>query len=136
MTIEEYSTLMGYTETCDMAEYEIANAIYMAAGDMDKATFCTQYKKVGNSPLVTILAAEANSKDKVLREKQIDEIKIAHALLREADDVRTSGLEESALAIEKIAAKMIGRKDCITWKLNKGFKLSEEDAGYINNNLK
>ena len=45
MTIEEYSTLMGYEKTCEMAEYETANFIYMMAGDMDKQTFC---KKNGN----------------------------------------------------------------------------------------
>ena len=134
MTIEEYSTLMGYTETCDMAEYEIANAIYMAAGEMDKATFCKEYKKTKNSPLVTILAAEANSKDKALREKLSSEREIAHKLLREAEDVRTAGLY--ADEIDNIAANMIGRKDCIAWKLEKGFTLGEADIAYIKDNLK
>lgn len=136
MTIEEYSTLMGYEETCEMAEYEIANAIYMAAGQMDKQAFCKEYKKMRNNPLVVTLAAEANSKDKALRQKQASERKTACALLFEANDVRISGLEESALAIEKIAAQMIGRKDCIIGKLSKGYKLSEADIDYILNNLK
>lgn len=35
MTIQEYSTLMGYGTTCEKAEYETANLIYMMAGEMD-----------------------------------------------------------------------------------------------------
>ena len=40
MTIEEYSTLMGYGKTCEFEEYQTANFIYMMSGDMDKQTFC------------------------------------------------------------------------------------------------
>ena len=61
MTIQEYSTLMGYEETCEMAEYETANFIYMMAGEMDKQTFCKEYKEVGSSPLILTLAEAANS---------------------------------------------------------------------------
>lgn len=136
MTIEEYSTLMGYEKTCEMAEYETANFIYMMAGDMDKQTFCKEYKEVGSSPLVLALAEAANSREIAYRDKEAKERQTAHALLREADAVRAAGHDDEADAIDKIAATLIGRKDCIKWKLHKGFALSETDNEYITDNLR
>lgn len=136
MTIQEYSTLMGYEETCTMEEYERADFIYMMAGNMDKQTFCKEYKKVGSSTLVLTLADVSNDFQKAYRDKQTKECQTAHALLREADEIRQGGMEASADAIDKIAATLIGRKDCIKWKLHKGFALSDADNEYITDNLR
>lgn len=136
MTIEEYSTLMGYEEICEMAEYETANYIYMMAGDMNKQDFCKEYKEVGSSPLILELAEAANSRAIAFRDKEAKERQTAHALLREADEIREGGMEAPADAIDKIAATLIGRKDCIKWKLHKGFALSETDNEYITDNLR
>lgn len=136
MTIEEYSTLMGNEETCEMAEYETANFIYMMAGQMDKQTFCKEYKEVGSSPLVLTLAEAANSREIAYRDKETKERQTAHALLREADAIRAAGHDDEADAIDKIAASLIGRTDCIKWKLRKGFQLSEIDNEYITDNLR
>ncbi len=141
MTIEEYSTLMGYQETCTMEEYTEANMTYMMAGNMDKQTFCREYKKISSSPLLRELAHAANSRDVAYRDKETKERQTAHALLRQGDNLRVEAvaaatMEEAADAIDTIAAKLIGRKDCIRWKLEKGFKLSETDNEYIKDNLK
>ena len=136
MTIQEYSTLMGYEETCEMAEYETANFIYMMAGEMDKQTFCKEYKEVGSSPLILTLAEAANSSQIAYRDKETKERQTAHALLREADAIRTAGHDVEADQIDKIAANLIGRKDCIKWKLNKGFSQSDTDHEYITDNLR
>ncbi len=141
MTIEEYSTLMGYQETCTMEEYTEANMTYMMAGNMDKQTFCREYKKISSSPLLRELAHAANSRDVAYRDKETKERQTAHALLRQGDRLRVEAveaatMEEAADTIDFIAAKLIGRKDCIRWKLEKGFKLSEEDNEYIKDNLR
>lgn len=135
MTIEEYSTLMGYEENCPMEEYETANFIYMMAGNMQKQEFCEEYKEVGCSPLVLVLADAAHSREIAYQDKETKERHTAHALIREADEIRECGMEASADAIDKIAAKLIGRKDCIKRKLHKGFALSETDNEYITDNL-
>lgn len=136
MTIEEYSTLMGYDAICEFAEYETANFIYMMAGDMDKQTFCKEYKEVGSSPLILTLAEAANSREIAYRDKETKERQTAHALLREADEIREGGMDGSADAIDNIAAKLIGRADCIKWKLHKGFALSDTDREYITANIR
>ncbi len=136
MTIEEYSTLMGYQETCSQEEYVEANLAYMMAVNMDKQTFCKEYKKISSSPLVRELAEAANSREVAYRDKETKERQTAHALLRQSDTIRAAGQEDAADAIDNIAAKLIGRKDCIAWKLNKGFTLSETDKEYIKDNLR
>lgn len=136
MTIQEYSTLMGYVETCPMDEYETANFIYMMAGDMDKQAFCKEYKEIGSSPLVLTLAKAANSREIAYRDKETKERQTAHALLREADGIRAAGHDDSADQLDRIATTLIGRKDCVKWKLHKGFALSETDNEYITDNLR
>lgn len=136
MTIEEYSTRMGYTETCEQAEYATADAIYLNAGNLDKDKFCADYKKHKDSVIIRELADRVNSQAIWIRDKDTKERQTAHALLREADEIRAGGMDASADAIDNIASKLIGRKDCITWKLTKGFVLSETDNEYIKDNLK
>ncbi len=142
MTIQEYSTLMGYEKNCETAEYETANFVYMAAGDMPKEEFCREYKKHGSSQLVTELAEAVRNARKAYVEKknecvdkEVKDRSAAHSLLREANEIRESGMYASADAIEDIAATLIGRKDCILWKLHKGFCLSAKDNEYIAGNL-
>ena len=108
----------------------------MMAGNMDKDQFCKDYRKHKDSVIIATLADAANSRDIAYRDKQTKERQTAHALLREADEIRQGGMEASADAIDKIAATLIGRKDCIKWKLHKGFALSETDNEYITDNLR
>ncbi len=136
MTIVEYSTRMGYTEICSQEEYAHADAIYLNAGNLDKDAFCTDYKKHKGSIIIDALGDKVNSQAIWIRDKQTKERQSAHALLRQSDDIRAGGMEDAADAIDNIAAKMIGRKDCIAWKLEKGFTLSETDKEYIKDNLK
>ena len=136
MTIEEYSTRMGYLGFPSDKEYVKANFAYMMAGDMDKDEFCKDYRKHKDSVIIAALADAANSRGIAYRDKETKERQTAHALLREADEIREGGMEASADAIDKIAATLIGRKDCIKWKLHKGFALSETDNEYITDNLR
>lgn len=136
MLIEEYSDLMGYPEICSEEEYTNANLAYMMASGMDKKTFCKHYKNLVNNPLVLAIAEAANSREIGYRDKEVKERQTAHALLREADEIREGGMDCSADAIDKIATKLIGRSECIKWKLSKGFRLSEEDSAYITDNLR
>lgn len=127
---------MGYENTCEFAEYETANFIYMMAGEMDKQTFCREYKEIGSSPLVLTLAEAANSREIAYRDKETKERQTAHAILREADALRAAGHDDSADQLDRIATTLIGRKDCIIWKLNRGFALSDTDHEYIKDNLR
>ena len=49
-----------------LEEYEGAMAMYMAAGDIDMDTFCREWKRVGESPLVIGLFDSAYNREKEL----------------------------------------------------------------------
>lgn len=136
MTIEEYSTRMEYLGFCSDEEYTNANLAYLMAGNMNKDEFCKDYRKHKDSVIIATLAESANSKEMAYRDKVTKERQTAHALLRESDAVRAGGMQDSADALDRIAAKMIGIKDCIAWKLSKGFALSDNDKEYIKDNLR
>lgn len=136
MTIEEYSALMGYAKNCPMEEYETADFIYMMAAEMTKQEFCKEYKDVGCSPLVLTLADEVHKRIILFQNEETQKCRAAHDLLREADEIRQGGMEASADAIDKIAATLIGQKDCIKRKLAYGFTLSGKDNEYITDNLR
>lgn len=136
MTIEEYTTRMDYLGFPSDEEYTKANLAYMMAGNMDKDEFCKDYRKHKDSVIIATLAEAANSREIAYRDKETKERSTAHAILREADGLRAAGHDDSADQLDRIATTLIGRKDCITWKLNKGFALSETDNEYIKDNLR
>ena len=53
MNHQEFVERTGLTPTIE--EYQTIEAIYMAAGEMDKDEFCKEFKKCGNSRLVVEL---------------------------------------------------------------------------------
>lgn len=136
MTILEYTNRMGYLGFPSDEEYANANLAYMMAGSLDKDEFCKDYRKHKDSVIIAAIAFAANSREIAYREQKTQERLTAHALLREVDKIRQGGMEASADAIDKIAATLIGRKDCIKRKLHKGFSLTEADKEYITDNLR
>ena len=136
MTIEEYSSRMGYTEYCDLQEYATADAIYLNAGNLDKDEFCADYRRHKGSVIIETLGDKVNSQAIYIRDKETKERKAAHAILREADEVRTGGMDASADALDNIATRLIGRADCIKWKIRKGYTLRESDKEYIMDNIR
>ena len=62
-------------------EFIEANAMYMAAGDIDKDTFCREWKQIGDSPLVKGLFETAYNLNQALQEHKL--------LLQEADEIRS-----------------------------------------------
>lgn len=136
MTIEEYSTRMGYKETCDQQEYATADAIYLNAGNLDKDEFCADYRKHKGSIIIETLGDVVNSQAITIRDMETKERQIAHAILRQANGIRIGGMDETADQLDGIAAKLIGRKDCIKWKIQKNFEFSENDKEYIKDNLR
>lgn len=137
MTIQEYSTLMGYKELCSIEEYSTANLIYMTAGDMDKQTFCREYKRIGKDNALLLTLTNEAIRDRRTRTRLEEQmLNCAHASLRTAEALRRGGLKKRADDVDKIAVRLICRKECIRWKLDRGFALSEADREYIKENIR
>lgn len=127
------------------SEFVEVNAMYMLAGDdMDKDTFCREWKKIGNSPLVRGLYETAYQKGK--RVMELDAVQkecqgiindTADSLLEIGKGVLDGKTAENTIEeLERKAWFLVGRKEVIKRKARMQIPFSEEDIEYINNNLK
>lgn len=125
MNKQEFIERTGLTPTSE--EYEAIEALYMAAGEMDKDEFCKEYKKHGTSRLVSVLfketkvlkgqLEEANNIIEDLREQKSQMLDF---LIEQAEKWSASDLREKAI-------KILGAKEYLRRKVEKGFNLWKSD---------
>ena len=135
MTFEEYTRMMYYGNPQDAEreavlrrEYETARRVMELAGDgMDAEMFCSHFAAIGGNPLFQALFIRADRLDIDARGKRLRMKKAAHS-----EDPDSEDMADEA---ERIASTLLSRRECITWKLDHGYGLSELDNIYINNNL-
>ena len=134
MTQKEFEQRTG--EKLSAVEFCTVNDIYMAAGEMDKDTFCKEWKKHSESKLLAELWKRVKHEhdlgmqkkeecDKLYRERW----EIVDFLLERAQKF---GDEELLLK----AIDMVGHAEVIRRKLTLEMPLWERDRAYIKENLK
>lgn len=133
MTLQEFNQLTGLNATEN--EFENINEMYMAAGEMDKATFCKEYKQHGKSQL----AAELMEAFRLEQEEVDKAYEYMHKRNKERDQLVDFLLEQSqelgSTALQKKAIDMIGHTYVIRRKIELGLTLCELDLEYISKNL-
>lgn len=150
MLQKEFEERIGRSVT--EQEYVEANAMYMAAGDIDKDTFCREWLKIGSSALVKGLFETAYQKGKKVQELELlhkEAVEIcsdaADAMLeildlvievRDKSEGEYCAMDAIGVKLDKKIAWLIGRGETIKRKVRKGIAMSPEDADYIINNLK
>lgn len=133
MTIQEFIERTGLNVTNE--EYQTIEAVYMAAGEMDKDEFCKEYKKFGGSRLVSELF-RSTSVLTGMYEERCNEIEDLHSQKREmAEFLIGKAHAYNDPDFHKEAVKMIGQKDVVKVTLVMGLPLWEEDIEYIKKNL-
>ena len=147
MLQKEFEERIGRSVT--EQEYVEANAMYMAAGDIDKDTFCREWLKIGSSVLVKGLFETAYQKGKKVQELELLH-KEAVEICSDAADAMLEiekGLldfeEESpyrcanaAELLDRKAWWLVGAKEVVLRKIKMGMDLTEKDKNYINEHLK
>ena len=137
MLQHEFETLIGRKATTE--EYCEANAMYMAAGEMDKAEFCQEWMKVGTSRLVKELSdrvyrlQEANHELKLIREEQARDLSAAADVMLETADQCGEG--DLAKDLMKAAVDLVGKKEVILRKISRGIHLSDEEMDFLKEKL-
>lgn len=124
------------------AEFNEANALYMACGDdIDKDVFCQKYITFeGRLELMHMIEREKHLSDmgwntatKKIQsmEKEVSDKhhEIAEFMLRKAVEHKDSEFYNGAVAL-------IGMREVVKTKLHLKLPLCEADVEYINNNLK
>lgn len=133
MNRAEFNQLTGMNATEN--EFDGINEMYMTVGDMDKATFCKEYKQHGESKLVAELM------DRVRMEQDLYD-DLNKALLKkidERDKLVDFLLEQSQVlsstALQKKAIEMAGHAQVIRRKISLELPLCELDRDYISRHL-
>lgn len=125
MNKQEFIDRTGITPTNE--EYATIEAMYMAAGNMDKDTFCREYKKHGTS-LLTLELFNATQTVKGQLEEAMNVIDDLHEQKSQMLDFLIEQAEKwSATDLRDKAIEIIGAKAYLIYKLDRGFNLWESD---------
>lgn len=135
MTQQEFEKRIGTEVTSDTFDY--ANRVYMAAGEMDKDTFCKDWRDeyVSESKIVSALTVEVEELrsdldaanhcgENARREMQDLVSQMADFLIIQAEKWSAPDLREKAI-------KLVGEKDYLRRKLEMKFDLWEADRTMI-----
>lgn len=133
MTREEFTERTGLTPTHE--EYAHIEAMYMAAGSMDKDTFCRDYKKYAGSMIlaeffkqIKTLTGQLEGRNKELEDCHSDNRNLAHFLIGKACVYSDSDFYKKAV-------KLIGQREVVIYKVQSDLPLWDEDRDYIATNI-
>lgn len=137
-------------------EFIEANAMYMAAGDIDKDLFCREWKQIGESPLVKGLYETSYNLNQALQEHKLmlnetqemlsdaadAMLEIADTLLHGSDVLLDGETVEhktpEGYAFEELTRKawwLVGQKEVTRRRVKNGYTLDEKDRETIIKNL-
>lgn len=123
-------------------EFVNANAMYMAAGDgTDKDVFCSEWKRIGESPLVKGLFETACRNGKRVQEleevneEQLDIISDAADAMLSVSKMQgiTAPIRE---ALESKAVWLVGMREVIKRKARMLITYNRDEIAYIEEHLK
>lgn len=141
MLQKEFEERIGRSVTQE--EYVEANAMYMAAGEMDKDEFSREWMQFGQSRLVQCLYNTAYNLNKALQEQKLMTNECREMLSDAADgmleicngilDGKT--VEHTTQELTKKAWWLVGQKEVTRRKVKNGYTLDAKDRETIINNL-
>ena len=133
MTQKEFETRTGLTVSAD--EYAGIEAVYMAAGEMDKDVFCAEWKKIGGSRLVMDLFGEVMRQRGEIERLKGDEQESRKLLGEAAEYLIEKSSERDDIGMRRQACRLIGEREVVMYKLNYDQMLCDEDIVWIREQL-
>jgi hypothetical protein len=122
MLREEFENRMGNTVTPEA--YNDIEELYYAAGDMDKDTFCDDYKLHGASKILAEIWDRYKTSEAVLKIYKEEHQAAAEMLLRLHDEY---GIKEAY----DMAQTMIDLRGIVKYKLENGKQLTSIEREYV-----
>lgn len=133
MTQKEFENRTGLTVSAD--EYAGIEAVYMAAGEMDKDVFCAEWKKIGGSRLVMELFGEVMRQRGEIERLKGDEQESRKLLGEAAEYLIEKSSERDDNGMRREACRLIGEREVVMYKLNYDQALCDEDIVWIREQL-
>lgn len=123
MTQKEFEERIGRDVTGD--EFERANDIYMMSGELDKDRFCADYKKHKDSEIIKALYDKADEYGDRLHVLNSEREETIDLLINMADEYGDSTIRQQVY-------KMIGEREYLRRKINKGYELWKDEREALN----
>ena len=133
MTQKEFENRTAMTLSAD--EYAGIEAVYMAAGEMDKDVFCAEWKKIGGSRLVMELFGEVMRQRGEIERLKGDEQESRKLLGEAAEYLIEKSSERDDNGMRREACRLIGEREVVMYKLNYDQALCDEDIVWIREQL-
>lgn len=133
MTQKEFEIRTGLTVSAD--EYAGIEAVYMAAGELDKDVFCAEWKKIGGSRLVMELFGEVMRQRGEIERLKGDEQESRKLLSEAAEYLIEKSSERDDNGMRRQACRLIGEREVVMYKLNYDQMLCDEDIVWIREQL-
>lgn len=133
MTQKEFENRTGLTVSAD--EYAGIEAVYIAAGVMDKDVFCAEWKKIGGSRLVMELFGEVMRQRGEIERLKGDEQESRKLLGEAAEYLIEKSSERDDKGMRRQACRLIGEREVVMYKLNYDQTLCDEDIVWIKEQL-
>lgn len=127
MTKQEFTERTGII--VPDAEYSGIEAMYMAAGDMDKDDFCREYKKCGKSSLPEKLTERIERLEDRIKDLLSRNSSMLDIIIDMASEEYDSSLYEKAV-------RLAGQKEVTLRKVRGGYELNEADIRFIEDNIR
>ena len=130
MTQQEFETRTGINTT---AEFEYANRVYMAAGQMDKDAFCAEFKgkAIRESNIISALTLEVEGDREAIhnleRQVEYDQQALDRFVSGTADFLILQAEKWSAPDLREKAIELVGIKEYIRRRLEMTLGLWEDD---------
>lgn len=131
MTQQEFETRFGQEVTPESFDY--ANRVYMAAGQMDKDDFCTEWKKqtIRESDIVNALTMEVENDRAMIKnlQRQVEKSDLCLQEFRDqmVDFLILQAEKWSASDLREKAIKIVGETEYIRRRLEMHLGLWEDD---------
>lgn len=134
MTRKEFEERTGLNVSA--VEFCTVNDIYMAAGEMDKDTFCKEWKKHGESKLLAELWKRVKHEHDLGMQKKEECDKLHGERWELVGFLLERAQKFSDIELLHKAISMVGHAAVIRMKLDADMPLWELDRAYIKENLK
>lgn len=121
--------------TLSADEYAGIEAVYMAAGEMDKDVFCAEWKKIGGSRLVMELFGEVMRQRGEIAHLNGEEQESRKLLSETAEYLIEKSSERDDIGMRRQACRLIGEREVVMYKLNYYQALCDEDIVWIREQL-
>lgn len=125
MTQNEFEQRTNMKVTAE--EYQKIEKLYMSAGNIDKDTFCKEYKKVASSRIVTELHLQVRMLENQVESLKSDKKQMASDKDELIDFMIEQSEKYSSSELRQRAIELLGAKEYLRRKLERGYNLWELD---------